>query len=250
VSQRTKLSRGIARFRNLQITYMPISIQVLNNQPTPLQDKEEQPEDVPLLLPSALSELQTIGCVPGLVEIEQKLREAQCVDSLEQLRNHLHMKARLITHKGLHVRHQGPNTRARSLINRNDLKIRQFTMKYQAARVALLALNGDDEATLGWELLKEDDVRCMEDSEELEKRAKREQARQLRRERAARNQSLAEDADADNYVPPVPRTRGESRQTISWLWQAAGHGSDNDAGLLGGTSPIIIYMLHITNEMV
>jgi hypothetical protein len=116
VSQQTKLSCGIAHFRNLQVTYMPISIQLLNNWPIVLQDKEEQAEDVPLLLPLALSELQTIGCVPGLAEIEQKLCEAQCVDSLKQLQNHLHMKAHLITHKGLYVWHQGPNTHAHSLI--------------------------------------------------------------------------------------------------------------------------------------
>lgn len=231
----------------MQITYMPISIQVLNNRPVLPQDKGEQPEAVPLFLPSALSEQQVAGgCISGLAEIEQQLREAQCVDSLEQLRNHLHIKARLITHKGLHVRHQGPSTRARSLITRNDLKIRQLTVKYQAARAALLLLSGGDESTLEWEVLKEEDVRCMEDSEELVKRAKREHERQLRRDRAARNEPEPGDADADNYVPPVPKTRGESRTTISWLWQAAGHGSDNDAELLGGMF-LLLFLLAITN---
>jgi len=223
---------------------MPISIQVLNNHPVPPQDKGEQPEAVPLFLPLALSEEQVSGgCVSGLAEIEQQLREAQCVDSLEQLRNHLHIKARLITHKGLHIRHQGPNTRARSLLTRNDFKIRQLTVKYQAAWTALLLLNGGDESTMKWEVLKEEDVRCMEDTEELQKRAIREHERHLRRERAACNQPAPGDAEADNYVPPAPKTRGESRTTISWLWLAAGEGSDCDAELLSGTFFFFFYML-------
>jgi hypothetical protein len=186
------------------------------------------------------------GCIPGLSNTEQELRDAQCLSSLEQLRNHLHIKSRLITHKGIHVRHQGPNTRARALIKRNETKIRQLTQKYQDARAALLLLAGGNDAAVGWEVLKEEDVRCMEDSEELEKRANREHERQLRRDRRERDEAAEGDAGADEYVPPAPKTPGEGRRTISWLWLAAGQGAAADPGLLNGKCRLYSYISYLT----
>jgi hypothetical protein len=159
----------MTRFRNLQTTYMPVVTHLLASRPP--SSASEQPEVTPLYLPSELSALQLSQCVPGLTDIEKKLREAQCSSSLERLRNQLFIKTRFLVHKGLHLRHQAATTRARSLLDRNERKIRLHAAKYRDARAALFRLHGDDVSSFEWEELKEEDIRCMEDPDALEKRA-------------------------------------------------------------------------------
>jgi hypothetical protein len=74
----------------------------------------------------------------------------------------------------------------------------------------------------------------MEDSAELEKRAVQEEKRRQRHQRRIDGNQVPEDELADEYVPPVPKTAGESRRTVSWLWLAVGDGSDNDLDLQNG----------------
>ncbi|KAF7341813.1 hypothetical protein MSAN_02036300 [Mycena sanguinolenta] len=57
-SLRAKLNRGIAKFRILQATYTPAAIQALAKRVTPV---DELPEDIPLMLPSALTEAERDG---------------------------------------------------------------------------------------------------------------------------------------------------------------------------------------------
>ncbi|KAF7341816.1 hypothetical protein MSAN_02036600 [Mycena sanguinolenta] len=57
-SLRAKLNRGIAKFRILQTTYTPAAIQALAKRVTPV---DELPEDIPLMLPSALTEAERDG---------------------------------------------------------------------------------------------------------------------------------------------------------------------------------------------
>jgi hypothetical protein len=122
----------------------------------------------------------------------------------------LFIKTRFLVHKGLHLRHQGATTRARALLNRNERKIRLHATKYRDARAALLRLHGDDVSSFEWEELKQTDIQCMEDPEALEKRAE------------------ALEKRAMNATP------GESRRKLSWIWMAAGRGTDVDARMHDG----------------
>ncbi|KAJ7627260.1 hypothetical protein FB45DRAFT_979679 [Roridomyces roridus] len=90
---RRKFTTRLTRFRTLQATYQPSAIQTLTRREVP---PEELPEQVPLMLPSALPPHLQIspGCMPGLADIENTLREAQCRAALVRLRNQLHIKAR------------------------------------------------------------------------------------------------------------------------------------------------------------
>ncbi|KAJ7788725.1 hypothetical protein B0H14DRAFT_2627987 [Mycena olivaceomarginata] len=142
-SLRSKLNRGIDRFQKLQATYAPAAIQALAKRVAPA---EELAEDVPLMLPSALTpaEREGGGCVKGLLEIEDSMRAAQCRAALPRLRNQLHIKSRFLLYKKLHSRHQGMNTRSRTLIARNESKIRLHSEKFQMAWQARLRIaNGD-----------------------------------------------------------------------------------------------------------
>jgi hypothetical protein len=183
----------MARFRILQATYMPVVAHLLASRSSSLDS--EQPEVTTLYLPSELSALLLAQCSPGLVDLEKQLREAQCISSLEQLRNQLFIKARFLVHKGLHLRHQAATTRARALLDRNERKIWLHAAKYRDARAALLR-HHDDASNFEWEELKQEDIRCMEDSDALEK-----------------HQSKA--------------TLGESRRKLSWIWMGAAQGASD-----------------------
>ena len=198
---RTRLSHSTARFRTLQATYMPVVARLLASRPP--SSTSEQPEVTTLYLPSELSASQLLQCIPGLSNLENQLREAQCSSSLERLRDQLFIKTRFLIHKGLHLRHQAATTRARTLLNRNERKIRLHAMKYRDARAALLRSHGDDVSSFEWEELKPEDIRCMEDPDALEKRA-------------------------------ASATSGESRRKLSWIWMAAAQGAEGDARMHDG----------------
>ncbi|KAJ7805644.1 hypothetical protein B0H13DRAFT_1670300 [Mycena leptocephala] len=204
-AMRTKLNRGIARFRKLQQTYMPVVRQMLGDMAL---KADTLAEDVPLLLPSALSEAERGRCVPGLEPMEALMRDAQCRMGLVRLRNQLHIKSRLLVYKKNHARHQGANTRSRTIVARNESKIRLHSEKYQTAWEALRRLNGGDESMVGWRVLKKDDIRCMEDQEDLRKKVK---DRERQRERWQKKNS---ELRAHGLLP--------SERQVSWIWTIAG----------------------------
>ncbi|KAJ7482922.1 hypothetical protein B0H11DRAFT_1723465, partial [Mycena galericulata] len=199
---RTALNRRILMFRKLQTTYQPASLMALRARDAP---GKELAEDVPLLLPSALSEAQRAagaGCMSGLLEIEQAMRDAQCRGALVRLRNQLHIKSRLLLYKKNHARHQGMNTRSRTIVARNEAKIRLYSEKYQMAHRSLVAIVGVDK-DVGWPKLKKEDIRCMRDAEQLSRRAEKQK---------------------------LGLERGENVREVSWIWTLAGT-SGTDAEL-------------------
>ncbi|KAF7327523.1 hypothetical protein MKEN_00331200 [Mycena kentingensis (nom. inval.)] len=128
---RKKLGKNIKRLRDLQATYTPTALTHLASLDLP---EDVLVEDIPLLLPSGIPASLRNGCKDGLLEIECRLRHAQCQSALAQLRHQLHMKARLLIYKKLQSRHQGMNTRSRALVARNEQKIKGHSDMYQAAR--------------------------------------------------------------------------------------------------------------------
>ncbi|KAJ6514876.1 hypothetical protein C8R47DRAFT_961701 [Mycena vitilis] len=225
-AMRAKLNRGVCRFRKLQATYMPAALQVLSKRATPTT--EELAEDIPLMLPSALSEVDRTGpgCVKGLADIENLLRAAQCRTALPRIRNQLHIKSRLLLYKKNNARHQGMNTRSRTIVNRNESKIRLHSEKFQMAWKARLQLSGGDALKVGWPQLKKEDIRCMQDAEQLSRNAEK---RRKANERLSRRE---QEAREDGELPPLPSdeedaadmvTRGgENMREISWIWTMAG----------------------------
>ncbi|KAJ7024743.1 hypothetical protein C8F04DRAFT_968613 [Mycena alexandri] len=229
LAMRTALHRRVSRFRKLQSTYTPAALQALGEMAIP---EDAVIESMPLLLPSALTVAQRETCAPALAEMEEELRDAQCREALVRLRNQLHIKSRFIIYKGLHSRAQGPNTRSRGLVTRNEMKIRLHSEKYQMSWEALrrLSLDGDP-AQVGWQQLKATDVRCMEDEDDLEKKAERMErdgARRLKRKRELMEHGLlpaeADDDDDDAMdLDSGPTGRGpENRRQVSWIWTVAG----------------------------
>ncbi|KAF7348390.1 CxC2 domain-containing protein [Mycena sanguinolenta] len=217
-AMRTKLNRGIARFRKIQRAYMPIAVQLLADMDLP---PNTLAEDVPLLLPSALTEAQRSRCAAGLEHVEGLLRDAQCRTALTRLRNQLHIKSRLLTYKQNHVRHQGANTKSRTIITRNESKIRLHSEKYQTAWEAMRKLSGGDAEQVGWRVLKREDIRRARDAKRREKTSELRSHGLLPAE---------EDDDMDWQAEDDPVRGPENRYKVSWIWAATGT-EGTDAGL-------------------
>lgn len=232
VAMRRKLGRGIAHFWRLQATYTPGALQALARRP---MDPEETPETTPLMLPSALeAEEREASCVGMVATYEAIARDAQCDAALLCLRHQLHIKSRFMTYKQNNARHQGANTRSRTLVARNESKIRLHSAKYQAAWNAIRRLQGGDASKVGWRRLRQSDIRLMEDAEDLKKREERrreEEARRRARTRRLRTEGeTVEENDGDSaWVDDNENeaTTTESRHVVSWIWTVAGStGSD------------------------
>ncbi|KAJ7781682.1 hypothetical protein B0H14DRAFT_2631029 [Mycena olivaceomarginata] len=202
-AMRAKLNRGITRFRQLQSTYSPAAIQVLAKRPAAAA--EELAENVPLILPSSLTaaEREDGGCAKGILEIEDSLRAAQCHTALPRLRRQLHVKSRLLLYKKHNSRHQGMNTRSRTIVARNESKIRLHSEKFQMAWQARLLIADAEEL-----------------SRNAEKR-RRAMARREVRETEMRADGLLPQLDDDDDDEMVMRG-GENVQQVSWIWTMAG----------------------------
>ncbi|KAJ7449737.1 hypothetical protein B0H11DRAFT_2247094 [Mycena galericulata] len=229
VSLRRKLSRDMDRLRKLQATYTPAALVALDARTVP---DDEPVERVPLFLPSALTpEQRSTELVSGLALIEEKMRHAQCGSALEELRNDLYIKSRLLTYKQLQARHQGSNTRARGIVTRNESRISLHSEKYQMAWEALKRLVGGDPGKVGWRVLRKEDIRCMEDAEEVLRGAEK------RRLQAERRLAREVELRAEGELPPLTEEEegermargGENVRTVSWIWTGAGTaGTDAD----------------------
>ncbi|KAJ7337604.1 hypothetical protein DFH08DRAFT_964574 [Mycena albidolilacea] len=220
---RTKLLRRLVRLHKLQATYTPAAIVALEKREVA---DDERPENEPLYLPSALSEAEHAdgGCMSSLLEMELSMRDAQCRSALVKLRNQLVVKARFLNYKALHARHQGATTCVRAIVNHNKVKIRLHSEKYQNTWNTLWVNAGCDESLVAWRKLRKEDIRYMEDEQDLaakEARWRKAIARQKRKydELVAHAVEipawLNNDSDDDEEIG---ETRvGKSWREVSWI---------------------------------
>ncbi|KAJ8489239.1 hypothetical protein ONZ45_g13657 [Pleurotus djamor] len=213
VDVRSRLARRLSKFRLIQSVYMPCIMPMLAVRVVP---DEEEVESVPLYLPSSLTSHQQLQCTANVCNIEADFREGECQSALNDVRNGLFIKARLLGYKNRNARHQSATTRTRALITRNETKISLHAAKYQNAWKALSNLPQADQRLTRWPKLNAEDIRCMEDPETLTKRhARRERRVENGREDAiiATGEDGASKAgEGERFVPR------EGHRTISWIW--------------------------------
>ena len=152
--------------------------------------------------------------------MEKELRLGQCKDALSTLHLNLHSKSRMLKDKFVNVRHQGPNTRSRELLDRVSARILASADKYRAAHSALDTLDPDPKASWRNELLvlEVKDVRGMAEPKPLD---------HLDFERA--NAAQARILLPGGVFP-------EGSQTISWIWRGVPTGSEDVTGFNEGFS--------------
>ncbi|KAJ7619486.1 hypothetical protein FB45DRAFT_1033340 [Roridomyces roridus] len=210
VTRRLRIARQIKKLRAMQRKYSPGALQRLASQEA--TDTPEA-ERTPLFLPSALPPLHSAPPLsgPGLAAAEARLRDSQCAESLEAVRNGLIVKRRLYTYKNLHARRQHQSTRSRSLVDNQQRKIELAAAVYQQARAARLALV-HVAGPADWKELLKADLRLPEDEEE----AKRRQQRAMKGKRRE-----AAEVNAEGEVRGVPGM-GEKSRLVSWIWMRTG----------------------------
>jgi hypothetical protein len=199
------------------------------------------PEDIEVWLPSRVRlPHRSQVCQPGLAEIEERIRTAQCFDALEAVRHVLKIKARIVEFKNKNVRGQRDGTRSSSVIDRVHERARQSAEKYRVARAAKLALSGTGDWENALRILFDGDVRGYQDPERL----------RIRTGRAGTledGQVAAEGHDSTSNVTPATTTMtsefslfnevrakrdgtGETRRTLSWIWTTKPPDLSSEAG--------------------
>lgn len=203
--QRTSFHRRLKNFRQIQVLYMPIVCRKLAVDPASTE-APQLIEKTPLYLPSSLSSTdREIGCNLGLVPSELKLRKAQCLDALEELRTMIHIRSRLVQYKRYDVRHVGANTRCNELIANHEARITRMADKYRRSRKAILALLGPGLWQSELRELRAEDLRGLEDDDPETVKRKEEQRRKRRKK--------------SNLATPA-----EGNRVQSWIWSGASDG--------------------------
>ncbi len=195
LEQRTAFRHRVQKLRGLQAIYMPVALPLLL-QNAAAHAEIEAIENILLGLPSEIAAADRVtACLADILSMEARLRDAQCRDSLQDLRNHLHARHRLYTIKKLHVRYQGPSTRARTEISTQDDRVQRAAAKYRRARRAKLALVGHGPWETEFRVLTDNDMRGVQDDDP--------------------------DAVAGRARKRKNPGPAEGYKTISWIWKGA-----------------------------
>ncbi|KAJ7162526.1 hypothetical protein C8R43DRAFT_1086432 [Mycena crocata] len=171
-----------------------------------------QAEDIKLYLPSELKGPdRERGCRAGLAEMEAKLRQGQCDDAIDYVRNRLHAKRHLLLYRGPNVAGQKAGLRSNTLVERVGERVQVGAQKYRRAREALIALRGA-EACGDYKVLSDDDIR-LDEEQEIDAQARHRLGNIGSSSRSAKRQGPA---------------LSSKEKRVSWLWTAGGGPGESD----------------------
>ena len=172
--QRNSLLSRIRAWESLLPIYIPGLLQYKADHIPSATNTSELPEEAIIWLPSRIPEpYRSKICVHDLSAIEEKLRTAQCTDSLESLRRILRIKSRMVQFKNKNIRGQREGTRSRAVIDRVHERARLAAEKYRAARNAKYCLIGPGDWESRFRTLADGDIRGYQDPNRLRPRAPR-----------------------------------------------------------------------------
>ncbi|KAK7021774.1 hypothetical protein VNI00_017285 [Paramarasmius palmivorus] len=226
--RRTALLHRIQRLQKTQRTHIPQLSPYLPS----LSSKEAvlAPEKIPLVLPSALDPQSRIKiCSQDVINLEERLRHAQAVESLARLRMHLRSRSVAYKHSSNVIRSQSVQTRNRTLQDQLEGRIKGCQQMYCAARDALLSLRGPGEWTQVLQELKDEDVRGI--GERLLLEEEKEILRKAQELAGVSTGTIRGYFGGTENIATVPvnpvLARGESKNLhLSWIWYTTGiHGN-------------------------
>ncbi|PPQ76700.1 hypothetical protein CVT26_004470 [Gymnopilus dilepis] len=193
------------------------------------------PEYFEIWLPSRVpSSDRPRVCRDGLPEIEDRLRSGQCHDALENVRQVLRLKARMIQFKNKNVRGQREGTRSRAVIDRVHERAKAAASRYRAGRAALLSLRGPGDWTQTLRTLEDRDIRGYQDPERLQPRKGRVGIWEDSIAPTASGEAEEPELSLFNEVRERRDGTGETRRTLSWIWLNARkpHADDEEDEIL------------------
>ncbi|KAF8194573.1 hypothetical protein BJ912DRAFT_1030927 [Pholiota molesta] len=131
------LRRKIITWIEAQQMYIPgLYLIRLRANNTNDEGQEETPVyEIPLMMPSSIFHLTS--CDIRLMQFEWDFRYAQSVDSLDDLRDILIMRAYVLIDKRRFQRGQRANTRSQGLVDRIQTELRRAATRYRKARAAI-----------------------------------------------------------------------------------------------------------------
>ncbi|KAF7344274.1 CxC2 domain-containing protein [Mycena venus] len=219
---RRNLLAKISRFCALQEVYVPGASAAISSAEASREPDAPppQPEHIKLFMPSEMRGIGTEdrlwGCLPGLLEMETRLRVSQCLNCLSEIRSRLHAKRWLIAYRNANMTGQHQTTKAAQLIARVGEGVQQLAARYTKGRDALVAL-GVEKDYLHLRELKQDDLRLDGDTDDSDMKAQKKLATISAR--------AGQGARASRNMP------GTSRRVMSWIWTAPGAFDQDGADL-------------------
>ncbi|RPD56280.1 hypothetical protein L226DRAFT_469306, partial [Lentinus tigrinus ALCF2SS1-7] len=140
LERQNALQRRIDGWRKIQNLFMPSVVTLVSQQSSSDPQDSPLPQKASLFLPSSACIEVTVPHI--LLDHEWRLREAQALDALTDLRGHLEVRAYVYRYKDQHLRGQRETLRSRSIINSIENKIKMDASCYRAAYSALTTLSG------------------------------------------------------------------------------------------------------------
>jgi hypothetical protein len=164
-------------------------------------------------LPSAIPSARLNTCLRNVPNIERRIREAQCAESIAKLCVTRRLRANLWMLFKKHVAGDGgaPTTRARSVVNTIEAQCLRHVASYRAAWAALQKLDPHGDWQRSWLKLEDHDIRGPTlESDQVEVDIRSRQSKK----RAAKSNFTGPDSSQTG------RTMGTYQQ--SWIWTRQG----------------------------
>lgn len=171
-------------------------------------------EDFKLYMPSSLpTHARRQYCQVNLLHMEERVRDAEAHDALEDLRHHLRTRSHANKWKIANVTGQIHNTRARERQARIDDHVRASASRYCKARAALLDLRGHGEWEDELRVLDKSDVRALNERELTMQ--EKDDIRAVRRRIGI---EVADDDIDDERASTAAAAVGAGQRRPSWIW--------------------------------
>jgi hypothetical protein len=223
MKRRTALLKRIHKFRQLQRVYMPALRGFLSDHERQVLDGNgvQVPEITCLFMPSEITNAgdRRNACAVGLGEVEARMREGEAAEALEVVRQGLRSRTLTNRFRIKNYTGQGALTRGQGILRQINIKIHLAKVHYRYARAALLILRGHGVWEEKLRVLREEDVRALnEQALQTEEAAQQEQLDELTR-------ALARPA---GVAVAEGLAAGEGSHTLLWIWYIVGTSTDED----------------------
>lgn len=199
------------------------------------------PEHISLHLPSSLPlEKRASVCIPGLAEVEERLRFTQASEALSDLRCQLTKRTYASRYRTANISSQTHFTRFRELQVQTDTKIKAACLRYCVARLGLVHLQGKGEWEQKLQELHPEDIRGLNEKALVnEEKEERKRTWEMAGISIGPQAALVDDFPNQELPPTLFNPHlavGEGRRTLSWIWYSTS--TDEIIGDLDATTRI------------
>ncbi|KIY60775.1 hypothetical protein CYLTODRAFT_483077, partial [Cylindrobasidium torrendii FP15055 ss-10] len=226
--QRTAITHALQKLRAAQKVLLPNIEEFFDpatndKQHYNMDDLSIKPEERRVFAPSDLPQnaLQVPrGCPRAFLDAEERLREAECRESLRGLQHSLRLRSAAHFFTVKNVTGHNPNTRAEAMLKKITVDIYLHKIRYRYGRAALLRLRGHGTWEDELQELNEGDVRALN-----ERMLTAEEESEQERVHQAGHFIDIDLTFARNSVSQP----GEGTRLLSWIWRMRPTGANESS---------------------